>query len=235
MRKIIIRDHIEAGVPAEDLFELRKASFEQWREEGLVVSEANVPMEQFRRYLRDKVVFVAHDATMGELLGMHTLKLDKRKGFATGSNLAVAPQAKHEGVASQMLQEEVRWLRQNGYRHLKGETAIPATWSVQWHLKNGYYITGYHRRDRSNYASYTFRKPLRHHTFSIVSHSSNHIFPTSYLIHHPSDLFWTRPLAPFTAKGSYLVSYVITCLCKTPDGRFNWLGRLAKKIRRGKR
>lgn len=62
---------------------------------------------------------MVHDVTTGELLAMHNLKLNKRKGCAWGTNLAVAPSAKHEGIASQMLEEEVVQLRKKGYRYLR--------------------------------------------------------------------------------------------------------------------
>ena len=93
-------------------------------------------------------------------------------------------------------------------------TGIPAVWSVRWHLKNGYYITGYKRSEGKNYASYTFRKPI-----------------ALDVRHHPLDLLWTRPIAPFTARLSYMVSYLITCVCKTRDGRLTAIGRVGKRVR----
>ena len=188
-RKIIIKTNKEAQVPVEALNDLRRAAFEQWEKEGLYFSFSSDA--DFACYLRDKVVFVAHDAETGELLGMHTLKLNKQKGRANGANLAVSPKAKHEGIASQMLEEEVQRLRKAGYRYIVENTAIPATWSVQWHLKNGYYIVGYSRSEKNNYASYIFRK---------------HIAPS---------LLWSRPLAPLTAKLLYCLSWLATNICKS--------------------
>ena len=205
-RKIIIKTNKEAQVPVEALNDLRRAAFEQWEKEGLYFSMSSD--EHFGQYLRDKVVFVAHDAETGELLAMHTLKLNKRKGRGNGANLAVSPKAKHEGIASRMLQEEVQRLRKAGYRYIVENTAIPATWSVQWHLKNGYYIVGYSRSEKNNYASYIFRKPIA-----------------------PSFL-WSRPLAPITAKLLYCLSWLATNICKSKSGKLNWIGRMAKDVRR---
>ena len=103
MREIIVRTTKDIEVPAEALYELRKAAFAQWEEAGLDTSAVHIPLEQFRRYLSDKAVFVAHDASTGELLAMHTLTLNKGKHTAAGANLAVIPEAKHEGIASRML------------------------------------------------------------------------------------------------------------------------------------
>ena len=205
-RKIIIKTNKEAQVPVEALNDLRRAAFEQWEKEGLYFSMSSD--EHFGQYLRDKVVFVAHDAETGELLAMHTLKLNKQKGRANGANLAVSPKAKHEGIASRMLQEEVQRLRKAGYRYMVENTAIPATWSVQWHLKNGYYIVGYSRSETSTHPTYTFRKPIA-----------------------PS-LLWSRPIAPITAKLLYCLSWLATNICKSKSGKLNWIGRMAKDVRR---
>ena len=211
-RKIIIRTNREAQVPVEALNDLRRAAFEQWEKEGLYFSMSSD--EHFGQYLRDKVVFVAQDEVTGELLGVHTLKLNKRKGRANGANLAVSPKAQHEGIASRMLEEEAQRLRKNGYRYIVESTAIPATWSVRWHLKNGYRIVGYSRSERNNYASYVFRKQI-----------------AIDVRHHPTDLLWTRPLAPITAKVMFCLSWLVTNLCKTRSGRLNWLGRNMKMIK----
>ena len=193
---------------------LRKAAFRQWADEELDTSEADVPIEYFSRYLSTKEVYVVLDKATYKLLAMHVLTLDRRRGCATGSNLAVAPEAKHEGIASRLLKEEVSRLSQQGYRYLNGATAVPATWSVRWHLKNGYHITGYSRSEKSKYASYTFRKQL-----------------VCDLRHHPSDLLWTRPLAPITARLCYLASYTIAQLVHHRNGELNWIGRLGKKLK----
>jgi GNAT superfamily N-acetyltransferase len=205
-RKIIIRTNREVQVPIEALNDLRRAAFEQWEKESLYFSMSSD--EHFGQYLRDKVVFVAHDEATGELLGMHTLKLNKRKGRADGANLAVSSKAKREGIASRMLEAEAQRLCKNGYRYIVENTAIPATWSVQWHLKNGYYIVGYSRSEKNKYASYVFRKQIA-----------------------PS-LLWSPPLAPLTAKLLYCLSWLATNICKSKSGKLNWLGRMAKDVRR---
>lgn len=212
MRDILVNSLNDCKVSVEALYMLRKAAFRQWADEGLDTSEADVPIEYFSRYLSTKEVYVVLDKATHKLLAMHVLTLDRRRGCATGSNLAVAPEAKHKGIASRLLKEEVSHLRQQGYRYLNGATAVPATWSVRWHLKNGYHITGYSRSENSKYAFYTFRKQL-----------------VCDLRHHPSDLLWTRPLAPITARLCFFASYLANCLCKDSQGRLNTLGRIVKR------
>ncbi len=113
-----------------------------------------------------------------------------------------------------MLEEEAQRLHKAGYRYMVGNTAIPATWSVKWHLKNGYYIVGYSRSEGSNYASYIFRKQI------VID-----------VRHHPTDLLWTKPIVPITAKLRYWATYIATCICKDKAGRLNWLGRNMKMIK----
>ena len=213
-RNIVIKTSKEAEVSAEELFELRRTAFQQWIEQGLYTSVVHTSLEQFKRYITDKMVFIAQDEATGELLGMHTLKLNKRKGRANGANLAVSPKAQHEGIGSRMLEEEAQRLRKAGYRYMVGNTGIPATWSVQWHLKNGYHIVGYSRSERNNYASYIFRKQI-----------------ATDVRHHPTDLLWVAPIAPLTAKVRYCLSWLATNICKSKSGRLNAIGRIAKDVR----
>ena len=198
----------------EELYELERTAFRQWTKIGLYTPATSISKERFQQYLTIKTVFVAQDEATGELLGMHTLKLNKRKGRVNGADLAVSPKAQHEGIASRMLKAEAQRLRKAGYRYMVGNTAIPATWSVQWHLKNGYYIVRYSRSERNNYASYIFRKQI-----------------ATDVRHHPTDLLWTRPIAPLTAKLLYCLSWLATNICKSKSGKLNAIGRMAKEVR----
>ena len=211
-RNIVIRTNKEAEVSVEETYRLRKASFQQWIDAGLYTSVAHATMESFQRYIADKAVFLAQDEATGELLGMHTLRLNKRKGKADGADLAVSPKALHEGIASRMLEVEAQRLRKVGYRYIVENTAIPATWSVQWHLRNGYRIVGYSRSEKRNYPIYIFRKQI-----------------AIDVRHHPTDLLWTKPVAPITAKLRYCLTWLATNICKSKSGKLNWIGRMAKR------
>ena len=214
-RKIIIKTYKEAEVSVEELYKLEQVAFQQWTDARLYTPVSNTSVERLQLYISDKEVFVAQDEATGELLGMHTLKLNKRKGRANGANLAVSPKAQHEGIASRMLEEEAQRLRKAGYRYIVENTAIPAIWSVQWHLKNGYHIVGYSRSERNNYASYIFRKQI-----------------AIDVRHHPTDLLWTKPIAPITARLRYCLTWMAMNICKDKAGRLNWIGRMAKEVRR---
>ena len=211
-RNIVIKTNKEAGVPVEELYKLRKAAFQQYTDNGLYTAVQHTSIEQFQLQLKGKSVFVVQDEATGELLGMHTLRLNKRKGKADGADLAVSPKALHEGIASRMLEVEAQRLRKVGYRYIVENTAIPATWSVQWHLRNGYRIVGYSRSEKRNYPIYIFRKQI-----------------AIDVRHHPTDLLWTKPVAPITAKLRYCLTWLATNICKSKSGKLNWIGRMAKR------
>ena len=204
----------ESGVEAEALYVLFRQSFQQWSDKGIDTPFVHTTYEKFLAEFKYGTVFVAQDAVTCELLGMHRLQCHHKSRYAYGSYLAVRPQCKHQGIAIMMLNEEIAQLRQRGYRYIKETTSAAATWSVRWHLKNGYLIIGYSRSENSKYASYTFRKQL-----------------VCDLRHHPSDLLWTRPLAPITARLCYLASYTIAQLVHHRNGELNWIGRLGKKLK----
>ena len=197
---------------AEELYRLFKAAYQQWTELGIYTPASDTTLEQFTQDISRMAVFVALDDETNELLGMHALKLNKQKCRADGYNLAVSPKVKREGIASRMLEYEATRLRKNGYKYMQGTSSEAATWSVKWHLKNGYRIVGYSRSENRNYASYVFRKQL-----------------AVDVKHHPMDLLWTKPIAPITAKVRYWATYIATCICKDKAGRLNWIGRMAKR------
>ena len=211
MKVVVIKTYKEAGVPAEELYLLEQTAYQQWTEAGLYTPMEDMTFEQFLLNQRSRAVFVAQDAATGELLGMHTLRLNKQQGCAHGADLSVSPKAQHEGIASSMLEAEVQRLRKNGYRYMMGSTVIPATWSVRWHLKNGYYIVGYSRSEKHNYASYVFRKQI-----------------AIDLRHHPTDLLWLPYIASVTARLRYCLTWLATKICKDKAGRLNWVGRMVR-------
>ena len=205
-RKIIIKTNKEAQVPVEALYSLFQESFRQWSDNGIDSSFLHKTLEEFDRVIERSVVFVALDADNGELVGMHCFT-KYRSRYVFDYFLAVAPQMQGQGIATQLLQEEVAYLQQRGCRYMKCTTSAAAPWSVQWHLKNGYHIVGYSRSEKQNYASYVFRKQIA-----------------------PS-LLWSRPIAPITAKVLYCLSWLATNICKSKSGKLNAIGRIAKEVR----
>ena len=212
-RYIVIKTNKEAEVSAEELYNLFWHAFRAWRDSGLNAPFTYKTLEEFKAVIERSSMFVAQDEATGELLGMHCFHAYKIKSVFDFF-LAVSPKAQRQGIATKLLQEEVERLKQRGYRYMKCTTSAGAPWSVQWHLKNGYHIVGYSRSERNNYASYVFRKQI-----------------AIDVRNHPTDLLWTRPVAPITAKLRYCLTWMATMVCKDNSGRLNAIGRIAKKVR----
>ena len=214
MREIEIHTLRKTDVSIEILYKLFRQSFDEWRDNGIVASFINKTFEEFKEVIDRSVVFVAQDRETGEVLGMHCFYCYPAR-YVFDFFLAVSPHAKRQGIATKILQEEVARLRQKGYRYMKCTTSAAATWSVRWHLKNGYRIVGYSRSINSNSPSCTFRKQLAYD-----------------LRHHPTDFLWLPFIAPITARLTYTITYLVTTICKKRSGELNVLGRLAKRLRR---
>jgi GNAT superfamily N-acetyltransferase len=207
MDGFVIKPRRETCITDEQLFALYKDAYSQWSDAGIESSWRDFTQEDFEhlsRYAAKASVFVAIDKDTGELLGAHTLRANKRTRVVNTSALAVASKAKGHGIASALLRFEADRARKAGFRYFRDSTATNATWSVNWHLKNGYRIVGYKRSETDNHPSYVFRLQLQ-----------------------PS-ILWSGPLAPITARVCYLCSYIVTNLIKDSKGRFNVLGRIAK-------
>ena len=212
-RNIIIKTNKEAQVPVEALYSLFQESFRQWSDNGIDSPFLHKTLEEFDRVIERSAVFVALDADNAALLGMHCFT-KYRSRYVFDYFLAVAPQMQGQGIATQLLQEEVAYLQQRGCRFMKCTTSAAAPWSVQWHLKNVYYIVGYSRSEKNNYASYVFRKQI-----------------AIDVRHHPTDLLWLAPIASLTAKLLYCLSWLATNICKSKSGKLNAIGRIAKEVR----
>lgn len=207
-RDIIITTRKDAGVPFKEVYDLLLESNRQWWNKGLRVPFLErCTLEEFERSLQRANVFVAIDKKTGMLLGTHAFRVDKKRNCVIGFDLAVSPRAKRQGIATRMLEVEVDRIRKAGFDYIQGLTTTAATWSVRWHLKNGYRIVGYKRQLDNNYPVYVFRKQIA-----------------------PSLLYGHPLIAPIVCKFHYLLSYLVTIVIKHQDGRLTLVGRMIKRM-----
>ena len=206
MRKIDIKNRKETDVTDEALYALYHESYKKWAKMGLDTPWMHCTLEGFCKYLQNALVFVTLDQATNELLGMHCFRGYKKQCRVFGFFLAVSPEVQGEGIASRMLAHEAEFIRQKGYRYLRGVTATTAEWSVQWHLRNDYRIVGYYHSPNDNFANYVFRKQLA-----------------------PS-ILWGPKLGPLTARMSFAGSWLVNHVLKHSDGRDNFMGRIARKV-----
>ena len=131
VRGIIVAARKETSVSDDALYWQAEESYQQWGQQGLHVPSLHRSFESFQQITRKMQVFVALDAETGELLGMHFFRPNRKKKSAYGFYLAVAPKAKRQGIASQILQYETDYIRNLGYRYIWGRTSVEADWSVR--------------------------------------------------------------------------------------------------------
>ena len=213
MNNIIITTRKEAAVTDEQLYALFNSAYDQWRDNSLDYPFLHKSFEEFQKSIDPVLVTIAIDTATGEPVGMRGVACYRKKRYAFDFCLSVAPEYKRKGIATKLMEFEKERLRQKGYRYLTCATSADAPWSVNWHRKMGYHITGYHLSPNSSGPKYSYRMQLLCNP-----------------LHHPTDLLWIRPLAPVTARCSLALSYAVNRLVKHADGRDNLLGRLARKI-----
>ena len=221
MKEIIIKDRSKTDVTDEALFALGQESLEVWVEHGLDAPWMHQTFAEFQKAIRNVPMFVALDAETGELLGMHSYRINRRQGRCYGLRLAVAKSAQREGVASRMLAYEAELIRKAGYRYLKGVTATTADWSVRWHLHNGFRIIGYYRLSRDNFANYVFRKQL-------VPVSLSSLADVGFILRHPVYALYSNAVF---CRLRYLLSYAFYHLIQDSNGHDNAMGRFVRRMR----
>ena len=209
-RNIIIIRFDETDISTEDVHHLVDEAWQRWYDAGLDSVWFHLTEEQFARTVNNRVVYVAIDCQTGELLGCHMLKPDRKRCCVSGSFLAVAPKAQGRGIATHLLETEAAIAVNAGYTHMQESTATTATWSIRWHLRNGYRIIGYQRRPQDNHPLYVFRKQL-------VPPSIHHLRYSLY----SSALF---------CRLRFIASYIVTRLTKGSSGNLNLIGRIGKRI-----
>ena len=215
MNNIIVTTRKEAAVTDEQLYALFNSAFDQWRDNSLDYPFLHKSFEGFQKSIGPALVTVAIDTATGEPVGMRGVACYQKERYAFDFFLSVAPEYKRKGIATRLMEFEKEKLRQYGYRYLTCTTSVNAPWSVSWHRKMGYHITGYHLSPNASGPTYSYRMQL-----------------LCDPLHHPAELFWTRFLTPLTARMCFMASYMVTRLCKRSDGRLNPLGRLIKKLRK---
>jgi ribosomal protein S18 acetylase RimI-like enzyme len=215
MNNIIITTRKEAAVTDEQLYALFNSAYDQWRDNSLDYPFLHKSFEGFQESIGRAMVTVAIDTATAEPVGMHCITFYHKERYAFDFFLSVAPEYKRKGIATRLMEFEKEILRQHGYRYLTCNTSTDAHWSVSWHRKMGYHITGYHLSPKASGPTYSYRMQL-----------------LCDPLHHPADLLWTRPLAPVTARCSLALSYAITWLTKDKKGNDNFLGKVARMILR---
>ena len=158
MRETIeVRRLEETGFTIDQVFGLLKASFQQWLDHGIDSAVARYSLEDFKEKTEGHTVIVAYSGD--RLLGTLTMELD-RPPMCYGEFVAVTPGVKRCGIGAKLLEKQSAIAREKSCTYIVEDTSEKATWSVKWHLKQGYRKVGYASFRTNDYYSYVFRKQL---------------------------------------------------------------------------
>lgn len=166
-----------------DVVNLFKDSFAQWTENGLGSILLQFTPSEFAEKTIDAIVLVAVDDEKNILAGTTTMTIhhSKNERWAYHKYLAVKPDYKCKGIATQLLRSCIDIATNSEYGYILSNTSVDARWSVNWHLKNGFKKVGYYSTTTSNYFSYRFRYQLKSPTIWNCSFFTDIVFCFSYL------------------------------------------------------
>ena len=189
-----------------DIVNLIHEAFVERKNEGLLFSCINISEDEYRAKVGSGIIFVAEDVDCGQLLGTSVAQLKKDKfGVLYGYDelLAIHPSARRLGIATAMLEARINYYVENGAEYAASDTAVGATSSVKYHLRNGYRIVGLRSFKQTNYFSYIFRRQLVVNTFKQRLYN-NALF----------------------CRGIFLISSARTRIVRRSDGDYTVLAKL---------
>ena len=191
----------------EELADLLHEAFEERLHQGLKFSCSYLTADELKRRSCGSIVLVAKDTDNGLLIGTVTIQINRERShsWAYHSNLAIKPEKKHSGIASQLFSSLIEIALSHNCEYIKSDTAIGANSSVKWHLKNGFKIVGLDSFSSTNYYSYVFRRQLK------------------------SNFFWENTMC---LKILFLLSSIKCKLCYHENGNYTQLMELFMMLRR---
>lgn len=191
----------------DELANLLHESFQERLMQGLHFSCSYLTAGQLERMSAKDIVLLAIDNDNNELAGTVSLNVSsKRNGsmWAYHYNLAIKPTYKNCGIASKLFERFQEIAQLKGCTHIISDTAVGATSSVKWHLKNGFKKIGLRSFQSTNYYSVLFRKQLNDHWL------------------------WSNATSCYIF---YVISSMLYHLYKNENGSLTMLGELLYKIR----
>ena len=154
---VIIKRLDETDVSYEQIVSLMHKSFEERLQQGLNFTCSFMSVEQYKEKNADGIVFVALDEDSNELMGsiaVHIRTDSENKNYGYNEFLAVSPKAKRLGIGTKLARACERVVQEVGGTYIMCDTAVGATSSVRYHLKQGFKIIGLRSYSSTNYYSY---------------------------------------------------------------------------------
>lgn len=149
----------------QELVDLFHESFQERLDQGLHFTCSYFTAEELERRGANNTVLVAIDQDNHQLVGTAFIEImhDKKKKWGYLTNMAIRPDCKRYGIGSKLEQQRMAIAQANDCDYVISDTAVGATSSVKWHLKNGFKKVKMTSFDATNYYSYIFRKQLKPH------------------------------------------------------------------------
>jgi ribosomal protein S18 acetylase RimI-like enzyme len=151
----------------EELTGLLHRSYKALADMGLYYFATHQTVEQTRKRISDKSVFVAvRDSTIiGTILYLKPGKPSgaeffERPDVAKVGQLAVEPDLQRQGIATQLMHHVEEVARGDGASELSLDTAESASHLIEWYKRLGYRFVEYVRWDVTNYRSVILSKAL---------------------------------------------------------------------------
>ena len=191
-----------------ELANLLHESFQERLAQGLHFTCSYLTAEQLKSQSAGRIVLLAVDAdknnTLAGTVSIEFNEKDSNSVWAYHCNLAVSSLYKSRGIASLLFDRFQEIARSEGCTHIISDTAVGATSSVKWHLKNGFKKIGVRSFKSTNYYSVLFRKQLKYHWLW-----SNNTLCSIY----------------------YIMSFVLCHLYKNKDGSLTRFGVCLNRVR----
>ena len=200
---IKIVDFEESGFTHENVVDLIRSSFQQWRERGIESSLLRLTPETFIKNTAKSTIFVAINGN-GELVGTTTCDwLTDKNNILYGYNKysAVSSSQKSSGIGSYLFDSVKECARSRKCSYILSDTSVLAPWSLKWHIKNGFKRVGLISFKSNKYYSYLFRCQLRSPSIWNYSLYRNIRFILSYI----KTRAWQRPDGGHTKLARFII------------------------------
>ena len=197
--EIVIQDRIDDALYVKAL-DLIHRSFEEHINHGIVFTCSNFTLDDLKKKTDNG--YITTVLLDRKLIGFHYFSISGECAY--GEFLAINPEYKRQGIASEILRKETKFLLDKGIVCLIEDTSADALSSVKYHLKNGYRIVGFASYRSTDYYSLVFRKQL--------------VSPSLW-----NSVLW--------CECSFVFSFIRCRLMRKRDGSYTFTGKALKAIK----
>lgn len=152
----------DENISWEELTKLYHDAFQERLDEGMNFICSSFTPEDLKKNGENNVILVAIDKDNDAMAGAAMIGIVQDNSGTWGymTNMAICPEYKRCGIGSKLEKCRIEVAKANGCNYVLSDTAVGATSSVNWHLKNGFRKIDFKSWPNTNYYSIVFRKQL---------------------------------------------------------------------------